>query len=195
VGGTAVPGYREEPGVSPDSTTETYAAVRLEVSNWRWAGVPFYLRTGKRLTRKLTEVAVTLRPVPHLVFAQSGSLGVRPDRLILSIDPDESTSLLMVAKIPGPSMRLRPVKMELPYRATFPSPSADAYERLLFDVLRGDQTLFPGGDEVEEQWAICEPILQAWEVDPQPPPLYVAGSQGPDEAASILLDGHEWRRI
>ena len=130
VGGETVPGYLEEEGVPPDSTTETYAAVRLEVHNWRWAGVPFYLRTGKRLARKLTEIAVTLKPVPHLGFAGEGSNGVRPNQLVLVIQPDEGVALSLVAKVPGTRMRLRPVHMDFLYGTTFLSQSPEAYERL-----------------------------------------------------------------
>jgi glucose-6-phosphate 1-dehydrogenase len=195
VGGEHVPGYRQEEGVSPDSNTETYAALRLEVDNWRWAGVPFYLRTGKRLARKVTEIAVALRPVPHLGFDQEGSLGVKPNELILTIQPDEGVSLSLVAKIPGVRMRLRPVLMQFLYGTSFLSQSPEAYERLILDVMRGDATLFTRNDEVEAQWRICDPIVQAWESTPGPLPQYDAGSHGPREAASILLPGHRWRSI
>jgi glucose-6-phosphate 1-dehydrogenase len=195
VGGEPVPGYLQEEGVAPDSDTETYAAVRLQVENWRWAGVPFYLRTGKRLARKVTEIAVTLRPVPHLGFAQEGSLGVRPNQLILTIQPDEGVSLSLVAKIPGMRMRLRPVFMQFLYGTSFLSQSPEAYERLILDVMRGDATLFTRNDEIEAQWRICDPILRVWESIPGPLPRYPAGSAGPAEAASILLPGHSWRAI
>jgi glucose-6-phosphate 1-dehydrogenase len=195
VGGEPVRGYLEEEGVAPDSSTETYAAVRLEVDNWRWAGVPFYLRTGKRLARKVTEIAVALKPVPHLGFDQEGSLGVQPNQLILTIQPDEGVSLSLVAKVPGMRMRLRPVLMQFLYGTSFLSQSPEAYERLILDVMRGDATLFTRNDEVEAQWRICDPILQAWESTPGPLPQYEAGSQGPREADSILLPGHRWRAI
>jgi glucose-6-phosphate 1-dehydrogenase len=195
VGGEPVPGYLEEEGVAPDSTTETFAAVRLEVDNWRWAGVPFYLRTGKRLARKVTEIAVTLRPVPHLGFEQDGSLGVRPNQLILTIQPDEGVSVSLVAKIPGTRMRLRPVLMQFLYGTSFLSESPEAYERLILDVMRGDATLFTRNDEVEAQWRVCDPILRAWATTPGPLPQYEAGSHGPPEADSILRPGHRWRAI
>ncbi|HEX6022916.1 MAG TPA: glucose-6-phosphate dehydrogenase [Solirubrobacter sp.] len=195
VGGEPVPGYLEEEGVPRDSTTETYAAVRLEVHNWRWAGVPFYLRTGKRLARKLTEIAVTLKPVPHLGFTSPGSSGVRPNQLVLAIQPDEGVALSLVAKVPGTRMRLRPVHMDFLYGTTFQSQSPEAYERLILDVLRGDATLFTRGDEVEAQWRICDPIVRLWDRTPGPLPQYPAGSQGPTEAASILRPGEAWRRI
>jgi glucose-6-phosphate 1-dehydrogenase len=195
VGGREVPGYVDEPDVPVGSVTETFAAVRLRVTNWRWAGVPFYLRTGKRLARQLTEVAVTLKPVPHVGFEMEGSVGARPNQLVLTIDPDEGLALLVVAKIPGPRLRVRPVKMELIYGSTCAPGVPDAYERLVLDVMRGDQSLFTGAAEVEAQWRICDPILQAWQAASEPPPRYPAGSQGPAEADRLLLPGHSWRRI
>ena len=133
----------------PDtSTTETYAALRLEVSNWRWAGVPFYLRTGKRLARRVTEIAVILKPVPHLAFQQAGSVGVQPNQLVLTVQPDEGVSLSLGAKIPGPRMRIRPVNMEFRYGTSFLSESPEAYERLILDAMRGDASLFTREDEV-----------------------------------------------
>jgi glucose-6-phosphate 1-dehydrogenase len=195
IGGEPVPGYLEEPGIPPDSRTETYAALRLEVDSWRWAGVPFYLRTGKRLARRVTEIAVTLKPVPHLGFAEGGSLGVRPNQLVITIQPDEAISLSLAAKTPGQRMVLRPVQMEFLYGAAFLSQSPEAYERLLLDAMRGDATLFTRNDEVEGQWRICDPILQAWAELPDPLPQYPAGSQGPREARTILLPGHPWRAI
>jgi glucose-6-phosphate 1-dehydrogenase len=194
-GGEPVPGYLEEEGVRPGSTTETYAALRLQVDNWRWAGVPFYLRTGKRLARKVTEIAIALKPVPHLGFSQDGSLGVRPNQLVLTIQPNEGVSLSLAAKIPGTRMRIRPVNMEFLYGTSFLSQSPEAYERLILDVMRGDATLFPRNDEVEEQWRLCDPIVKVWDGTPGPLPQYPAGSQGPAEADQILLEGHSWRRI
>jgi glucose-6-phosphate 1-dehydrogenase len=194
-GGDDVPGYLEEPGIAPDSTTETYAALRLEVDNWRWAGVPFYLRTGKRLARKVTEIAVALKPVPHLAFSDEGSLGVLPNQLILTLQPNEGVSLRLGAKIPGTRMVIRPVHMEFLYGSAFLSQSPEAYERLITDAMRGDATLFTRDDEVEAQWCICDPILRAWERLPGPLPQYEAGSQGPSEARDILREGHSWRAI
>jgi glucose-6-phosphate 1-dehydrogenase len=195
VGGENVPGYLEEEGVPPDSNTETYAALRLEVDNWRWAGVPFYLRTGKRLARKVTEIAVTLKPVPHLAFTQDGSVGVRPNQLILTLQPNEGVSLQLGAKIPGTRMRIRPVNMEFLYGTTFLSQSPEAYERLIMDAMRGDATLFTRNDEVEAQWRICDPIVKQWEATPGPLPHYAAGTQGPAEADRLLLDDDHWRAI
>ncbi len=198
-GAEDVPGYLEEMGVPPDSTTETYAALRLEVDNWRWAGVPFYLRAGKRLARKVTEIAVTLKPVPHLAFSQDGSLGVQPNQLILTVQPNEGVTLQLGAKIPGTRMIIRPVNMEFLYGTSFLSQSPEAYERLITDVMRGDPTLFTRNDEVEAQWVICDPIVKYWAPThphtPGPLPSYEAGSQGPAEAGKILLGGQVWRAI
>jgi glucose-6-phosphate 1-dehydrogenase len=194
-GGEPVVGYLEENGVAEDSHTETYAALRLEVDNWRWAGVPFYLRTGKRLARKVTEIAVTLRPVPHLAFEQDGSLGVRPNQLVLTIQPNEGVSLSLGAKIPGTRMRIRPVNMEFLYGTAFLSQSPEAYERLILDAMRGEATLFTRNDEVEAQWRICDPIVAQWASDRMRLPQYPAGTQGPAEADELLLDGHQWRAI
>jgi glucose-6-phosphate 1-dehydrogenase len=193
--GEPVPGYLEEEGVPPASRTETYAALRIEVDNWRWAGVPFYLRTGKRLARKLTEIAVTLKPVPHLGLAQHGSIGALPNQLVLTIQPNEGVSISLATKIPGALMRIRPVKMEFLYGTSFLSQSPEAYERLILDAMRGDATLFTRNDEVDEQWRIVDPIVRAWDRWPGGLSIYHAGSQGPIEAGSILLPGHSWRRI
>jgi len=195
VGGEDVQGYLSEQDVPSDSNTETYVGLRLFIENWRWAGVPFYLRTGKRLARKVTEIAVTLKPVPHLAFQQDGSLGVRPNQLILTLQPNEGVSLALAAKIPGTRMRIRPVNMEFLYGTSFLSQSPEAYERLIMDAMRGDALLFTRNDEVEAQWTICDPIVHTFETTPGPLPQYEAGSQGPAEAASILLPGDEWRAI
>jgi glucose-6-phosphate 1-dehydrogenase len=194
-GGEDVVGYLEEDGVPGGSTTETYAALRLEVDNWRWAGVPFYLRTGKRLARKITEIAVTLKPVPHLAFSQAGSLGVQPNQLVLTLQPNEGVSLRLGAKIPGTRMSIRPVNMEFLYGTSFLSQSPEAYERLITDAMRGDATLFTRNDEVEAQWRICDPIVGTWAQTPGPLPQYEAGSQGPEEANALLREGHHWRAI
>jgi len=195
VGGVEVPGYTEEVGVPEDSHTETYAALRLEVGSWRWAGVPFYLRTGKRLARTVTEIAVALRPVPHLGFEREGSLGARPNLLVMTLQPGEGVALELAARIPGARMRLTPVHMEYLYDTSFASQSADAYERLILDALLGDATLFTRSDEVEAQWRIVDPVLGAWASSPEPPPRYRAGSSGPAEAQRILQPGHRWRAV
>jgi glucose-6-phosphate 1-dehydrogenase len=196
VGGEEVPGYLEEEGVPADSKTETFAALRLEVSNWRWAGLPFFLRTGKRLARKVTEIAIQLKPVPHLAFQAHGSLGVQPNQLVLTVQPDEGVSLSLGAKIPGPRMRIRPVNMEFHYGTTFLSQSPEAYERLIMDAMRGDATLFTRNDEVDALWCIVDPILQAWKEDRGEVAKYAAGSQGPQLAEELIArDGRAWRPL
>jgi glucose-6-phosphate 1-dehydrogenase len=195
VAGEPVKGYMEEEDVPPDSATETYVALRLEVDNWRWAGVPIYLRTGKRLARKITEIAVTLQPVPHLAFKQEGSVGVQPNQIILTMQPNEGVSISLGAKIPGTRMRIRPVNMEFLYGTAFLSESPEAYERLIMDAMRGDATLFTRDDEVEAQWRICDPILESWSGMPGPIPQYPAGSDGPEEANALLGEGERWRAI
>jgi glucose-6-phosphate 1-dehydrogenase len=195
VSGAESVGYREEPGVAADSRTETYAALQLFINNWRWAGVPFYLRTGKRMTRKLTEIAVTLRPVPHIAFQGPDSEEVQPNQIILTLQPDEAVSVSLGAKVPGTKMQIRPVNMEFHYGTSFLSESPEAYERLILDVMRGDATLFTRNDEVEALWRIIDPILGAWAQDTETPiPQYPAGSAGPIEATE-LLGGRSWRRL
>jgi glucose-6-phosphate 1-dehydrogenase len=194
-GGEEVKGYLEEEGVPEDSRTETYVAMRLEVDNWRWAGVPIYLRTGKRLARKVTEIAVILKPVPHMAFQAEGSVGVQPNQLVLTMQPNEGVSLSLGAKIPGSRMRIRPVNMEFLYGTSFLSQSPEAYERLITDAMRGDATLFTRDDEVEAQWRICDPILRGWAEDGAPLATYPAGSDGPEEAERLLGEGQHWRAI
>jgi glucose-6-phosphate 1-dehydrogenase len=194
-GGEEAGGYKDEEGVPGDSRTETYAALRLEVHNWRWAGVPIFLRTGKRLARKVTEIAVQLKPVPHLAFQSQGSVGVQPNQLILTVQPNEGVSLSLGAKIPGSSMRIRPVNMEFLYGSAFMSQSPEAYERLILDAMRGDATLFTRNDEVLAQWSIIDPILKAWrEEDDEPLHEYASGSAGP-EAADELIAPRKWRGL
>jgi glucose-6-phosphate 1-dehydrogenase len=196
VGGKSAPGYLEEEGVAPDSRTETYAALRLHVSNWRWAGVPFYLRTGKRLARKVTEIAVILKPVPHMAFQSSGSVGVQANQIVLTVQPDEGVSVSIGAKIPGPRMRIRPVNMEFRYGTAFLSESPEAYERLILDAMRGDATLFTRNDEIEALWGIIDPILTAWKQDVTTPiPQYPSGSAGPEDSGALLEGGRKWRRL
>jgi glucose-6-phosphate 1-dehydrogenase len=196
VGGQKVPGYRQEEGVAPDSRTETYAALRLHVSNWRWAGVPFYLRTGKRLARKLTEIAVILKPIPHLALKSSGSVGIQANQVVFTLQPDEGVSVSIGAKIPGTRMRIRPVNMEFRYGTSFLSESPEAYERLILDAMRGDATLFTRNDEIEGLWGIVDPILEAWARDTTSEiPAYPAGSTGPEEANRLLDGGRIWRRL
>jgi glucose-6-phosphate 1-dehydrogenase len=196
IGGEQVPAYVEEEGVPDDSRTDTYVAMRVEVDNWRWAETPFYLRCGKRLPRRVTEIAVQFKPVPHLPFAGADIGDVEPNEMVLSVQPDEGASLRLVAKVPGQTMNVRPVQMEFKYGTSFLGDSPEAYERLLHDALLGDATLFTRADEVEEEWRIIEPILEAWEADPQGPSIYEAGSQGPSEADELLaVRGRRWRQI
>jgi glucose-6-phosphate 1-dehydrogenase len=195
VGGSEALGYLEEEGVPGESETETYAALRLEVHNWRWAGVPIVLRTGKRLARKVTEIAVQLKPVPHMAFQSKGSVGVQPNQLILTMQPNEGVSLSLGAKIPGSSMRIRPVNMEFLYGTSFMSQSPEAYERLILDAMRGDATLFTRNDEVDAQWSIMDPILQTWAAGSPPLAEYEAGTPGPAEADALIGEGRHWRPL
>ena len=195
VAGEDARGYLDEEDVPADSATETYAALRLEVDNWRWAGVPIYLRTGKRLARKVTEIAITLKPVPHLAFQQEGAVGVQPNQIVLTVQPNEGASISLGAKIPGTRMRIRPVNMEFLYGTTFMSESPEAYERLIMDAMRGDATLFTRDDEVEAQWTIVDPIREGWGAEAGPIPQYESGAQGPDEAERLLEPDHRWRAI
>jgi glucose-6-phosphate 1-dehydrogenase len=195
IGGEEVPAYIEEEGVADDSRTDTYLAMRVEVDNWRWAGTPFYVRTGKRLPRRMTEIAVRFRPAPHLPFAGADTGDVEPNEMVLSVQPDEGASLRLVAKVPGQSMSVRPVQMEFKYGTSFLGDSPEAYERLLHDALRGDATLFTRADEVEAEWRVVQPVLEAWQSGPGPVP-YEAGSQGPPEADELLaIRGRSWRQI
>jgi len=195
VGDEEVRGYLDEDGVAPDSQTPTYAALRLEVDNWRWAGVPIYLRTGKRLARKVTEIAITLKPVPHLAFDHEGSVGVQPNQIVLAVEPNEGVTISLGAKIPGSRMRIRPVNMEFLYGTAFLSESPEAYERLITDAMRGDATLFTRDDEVEAQWTIVDPILAGWDAGRGPVAEYEAGTSGPAEADTLLRPGERWRAI
>lgn len=195
--GKAVPGYREEDGASPESTTPTYAALKLYIDNWRWKGVPIYMRTGKRMPRKLTEISIQYKEVPFLMF-QSAAKQVSPNTLVLRIQPDEGISLRFEVKTPGNSLRTRSVDMDFRYDTAFGQPNTDAYSRLLVDCMLGDQTLFTRGDEVEASWRILTPLLSVWDA-PAPPesiPLYEAGTWGPVEAELLLnRDGRNWRRL
>lgn len=194
IGSDGVPGYLQEDGVAEHSKTETYAALRLEVSNWRWAGVPFYLRTGKRLARKVTEIAVTLKPVPHLAFQIHGA-PPPPNELVFTIQPNEGVSISLGAKIPGSKTRIRPVNMQFQYGTSFTSQSPEAYERLILDVMRGDATLFTRVDEVEALWEIVDPVLAYWAADPSLPETYAAGSSGPRAADTLLQGRAQWRSL
>lgn len=192
-----VPAYRAEEGASPESTTPTYAALKLMVDNWRWKGVPFYLRTGKRMTKKVTEIAIQFRDVPFLMF-QSAAKQVNSNILALRIQPNEGISLRMEVKTPGSSLRTRSVEMDFSYENAFGQPNTEAYSRLLVDCMLGDQTLFTRGDEVEASWRILAPVLEVWDA-PAPAeviPLYEAGTWGPIEAELLLnRESRRWRRL
>ena len=195
--GKSVPAYREEGGANPNSTTPTYAALKLNIDNWRWKGVPFYLRTGKRMPKKVSEIAIQFKEVPFLMF-QSAAKQANPNVLALRIQPNEGVSMRFEVKTPGSSLRTRSVDMDFRYDTAFGKPSTDAYSRLLVDCMLGDQTLFTRGDEVEASWRALTPILSIWDA-PAPPeviPLYEAGTWGPVEAELLLnQDGRRWRRL
>ena len=182
--GGPVPGYLDELG-KPSSHTETFVALRAEIANWRWAGVPFFLRTGKRLPSRVSEIVIAFRPIPHSVFdASAGTLSA--NQLIIRLQPDESIKLLLMIKDPGPGgMRLLQEPLDMSFAETFGGRNADAYERLLMDVVRGNQTLFMRRDEVEAAWSWVDPILDAWDANPEPPKPYTSGTWGP--SASIAL--------
>ena len=193
VDGEQVPGYRQEQDVDPNSRTETFVAMKLSVDNWRWAGVPVYIRTGKRLPSRVTEVALQFHRVPHLAFGGRLARDLRPNALLVRIQPDEGIRLVFGAKVPGEDFRLRSVDMDFSYARAFPGVTADAYERLLHDVMIGDPTLFVRTDEVERAWQIVDPFLSAWSDDGVPLAHYSAGTWGPHEADLLLSrDLRQW---
>ena len=195
--GETVKGYKEEEGVKPDSTTETYAAVEFHISNWRWSGVPFYVRTGKRLGRHLTEIAVHLKRTPQALFARTPVDEIEPNVIALRIQPNEGITVTVGAKRPGFEMATTTVHMDFCYRREFGVESPDAYEMLLLDVMQGDATLFIRGDEAEEQWRLITPIEEAWaSEDVRELPTYAAGSDGPAEAEELTArNKHRWRSL
>ena len=195
VEGEHVGAYTSEEDVAPGSRTETYVAMRLRVDNWRWAGVPIYVRTGKRLPKRMTEVAMEFHDVPHLPFPPEAAQGLGPDALVLRIQPDEGITLRFGAKVPGQAFRVRSTSMDFSYGAAFLEEAPEAYERLLLDAMVGDPTLFIRTDEVEQAWTIVDPILSAWADDGIPLPTYASGTWGPAEADHLLeRDGRRWRR-
>ena len=188
-------GYRQEPGVNPQSNVETYAALKLHVDNWRWADVPFYLRSGKRLSNKMTEIVIQFRRVPHLFFSSGGDNQIEPNLLIIRIAPDEGIAIRFGAKMPGPEMMLRTVQMNFSYLEAFHVNPATAYETLLLDAMVGDPTLFNRADQVEMAWGVIEPLLEVWSATRpfQPFPNYASGTWGPPSADSLLTrDGRFW---
>lgn len=195
VSGRKVPAYREEERVDPESTTETYAALKLFVDNWRWAGVPFYLRTGKRLAKRVTEIAIQFQPVPHRLFGPDAIIEDQPNVLVLEIQPNEGINLKFKVKVPGPTVQLRPVNMVFQYGSAFNRQSPDAYERLLLDAMLGDNTLFTRRDEVEFAWKTVTQILEGWaQQRVRHLPTYEAGTWGPEEADALIAEhGAVWR--
>jgi glucose-6-phosphate 1-dehydrogenase len=195
--GIDVPGYRRENGVKTESTTETYVALKVFVDNWRWAGVPFYIRTGKRLPKRASEIAVQFKDVPPILFNTDARTPLEPNVLALRIQPDEGLSLRIAAKIPGPKVRIYPVKMDFRYGTTFGEQAPEAYERLLLEVMAGDATLFMRRDAVEASWTWVTSILEAWQQSGNRwLPEYPAGSWGPVEADKLIAaDGRKWRTL
>ncbi|HUG38101.1 MAG TPA: glucose-6-phosphate dehydrogenase [Candidatus Limnocylindrales bacterium] len=194
VNGQRVRGYREEKGVSPTSITETYAALRLRVDNWRWAGVPFYLRTGKRLAKRASEIAVQFKQTPHLVFRRDPNAHPQANQLVLHIQPDEGISLSIGAKLPGPEFNIRTIELDFDYGNAFGGEPPEAYERLLLDAMKGDPTLYARREWVDMSWELLDPLLKAWSAgDPTKFPNYEAGTWGPVEAHALLeRDGRAW---
>ncbi|HEY3861446.1 MAG TPA: glucose-6-phosphate dehydrogenase [Verrucomicrobiae bacterium] len=192
INGKKAPGYRQEEDVDPASRTETFAALKLFLDNWRWQDVPFYLRTGKRLPRQTSEITIQFRGVPHHSFPSEAALDWQPSRLTISIQPVEGIVLRFQAKHPGPKMHLRSVEMKFNYRDTFAARSPDAYETLLWDVMMNDATLFMRADQVEAAWQILMPVLEAWAAPPSDFPNYAAGTWGPEDAQGLLAQGHSW---
>ncbi|HEX9784332.1 MAG TPA: glucose-6-phosphate dehydrogenase [Opitutaceae bacterium] len=196
VGGKKVPGYTQEQGVSDESTTETYTALRLKISNWRWEGVPFYLRSGKRMARRVSEIAIQFKRPPGHLFAESELIQVSPNTLVFQIQPDEGSTVLLNSKIPGLETRVQPVKMHFRYKTTFGSNTPEAYERLVLDAMIGDSTLFIRGDETEASWKLVTPVHESWKaLGARGMEDYAAGSWGPLAAERLLWKNkHQWRR-
>jgi glucose-6-phosphate 1-dehydrogenase len=197
IDGKRVPSYRDEPDVDPNSMTETFMAARLYINNWRWAGVPFYLRSGKRLPDRVTEIAIQFTQVPLPLFDQRNLAGEAPNMLVLHIQPDEGITLFLGAKVPGNVMCIEPVKMRFSYAEAFGGEPPEAYERLLLDCLMGDATLFTRSDEVEEAWRLTNNIIEAWKAQGlRNLPIYEAGTQGPHGADDFIADdGRKWREL
>jgi glucose-6-phosphate 1-dehydrogenase len=195
VEGEEVSAYREEAGVAPDSVTETYVAAKLYVDNWRWADTPFYVRMGKRLARRETTIALQFKRAPHPPFEETATEGLRPNVLLIHVQPDEGVSLAIGAKVPGQGMQIRTVHMDFLYGGAFRTGMPEAYERLILDVMLGEATLFTRADEIEEQWLLVDSIVAAWQRDKPGFPNYAAGTWGPPSADDLLhRDGRSWRR-
>jgi glucose-6-phosphate 1-dehydrogenase len=196
VDGEEVPAYRSEDRVAPDSHTETYAAIKLLVDNWRWHGVPFYLRTGKRMAKKVTEIAIQFKQPPVTMFRGAGGAGLVANALVLRVQPDEGFSLRIESKVPGHDVALQPVAMDYSYGGALRELPFSAYETVLVDAIEGDMTLFKRGDQVEQAWRIMQPILDGWgPPPPRPLPIYESGTWGPEAADALIAhDGHTWRQ-
>ena len=193
--GDTVAGYREEPGVDPQSSTETFAALRLQFANWRWADVPFYLRSGKRFPKRVTEIAIQFKNVPHQLFTESDA-PLEPNVLVIRIQPNEGITLRFGAKLPGQAMRIRWVNMDFRYGSSFGTKPPEAYERLLLDCMLGDSTLYARRDMVERGWEIVTPLLEAWKKPAPDFSNYAAGSWGPGAAFELIeRDGRKWRKL
>jgi glucose-6-phosphate 1-dehydrogenase len=195
VEGVEVPAYREEPDVAPDSMTETFVAAKLYVDNWRWADTPYYVRLGKRLARRETTIGIQFQRAPHPPFGELAGEGLRPNVLLIHVQPDEGVSLAIGAKVPGQGMQIRTVHMDFLYGGAFRTGLPEAYERLILDCMLGDATLFTRADEVDEQWALVDAIVAGWSRDRPSFPNYEAGSWGPLSAETLIeQDGRAWRR-
>jgi len=190
IDGKPVPGYLDEPGVPADSHTETFVALKVEIETWRWAGVPFYLRTGKRLPRRMAEIVITFEQVPHSIFEASRC--PPPNQLVIQLQPDESITLKILAKSPGETMRLKPVDLELHFADTFKEKSLDAYERLITDVAKGNLTLFMRRDELDAAWAWIDPIREGWHQGDEAPRSYIAGTWGPSASSTLISRDGTW---
>ena len=188
--------YRSEANVAPNSTTETFVALKLGIDNWRWADVPFYLRTGKRMTRRLTEIVIQFKRAPFMLFRKAGVESLATNQLVIRIQPDEGISLRFGTKVPGPTMQQAPVEMDFSYADYFGAAPSTGYERLIYDCMTGDQTLFQRADMVEAGWSIIQPVIDVWHaLAPRAFPNYAAGSWGPKESDELLTrDGHAWRK-
>jgi glucose-6-phosphate 1-dehydrogenase len=195
VGKVLAQGYTQEEGVPPDSTTETYLAMKLLIDNWRWAGVPFYVRSGKRLPKRVSEIAITFKMPPLLLFSDTMGQQIEPNTLALNIQPDEGISLKFGSKVPGSGEKIRPVIMDFKYGTSFEVPAPDAYERLILDCMHGDSTLFTRSDEVETAWSLLKPVFKSWESGSGSfIELYRAGTWGPKQADDFIrADGRQWR--
>lgn len=197
IDGNPVVGYRQEPDVAPDSTVETYVALKLLVENWRWAGVPFYIRTGKRLAKRKSVIAIRFKEAPHALFRDTAMSKSTPNWLVIRVQPEEGISLEFGAKIPGPTMKMGEVWMDFKYKDYFGTAPATGYETLIYDVMIGDATLFQRADNIEFGWRVVQPVLDGWAKEkPNDFPNYTAGSQGPAAADKLLeKDGRHWRPI